>query len=145
MTIDVNDVILDADFADLFVVLRRLDHVTSKGRSDPSTRRYPNTPGVICAASKNDLDRLDDNQRMGRNLSVVTTFPLRGPAPGYQPDEIVWQGDTYVVKALDPYPQYGRGFVQAIVGSIDSVDHAVPALGALNFREPSNAALVGAI
>ncbi len=67
---------------------------------------------------------------MGRNLVIVTKFRLRGPAKDgstqYQPDLITWEGDSYVVKTIDPYPQYGAGFIQAIVGSMDSVDQTVP-------------------
>ena len=60
---------------------------------------------------------------MGRNLSIVTAFALQGPSPNFLPDRVVWNGDTYVVKWIDPYKRYGAGgFVQAIIGSIDSQD-----------------------
>lgn len=126
MTIDVSDVLLDVDLADSFTVNRRkqtLDH----GRPIIAIETtFNNVYGIVTAAHPNDLDRLDDSQRMGRNLSVVTQFRLQGPAMGYQPDTVIWKGDTYVVKSVDPYPQFGKGFVQAIVGSMDTLDQPTP-------------------
>lgn len=142
--IDVGDVLLDVDIAQTFTVLRRASTRTDKGREQVAVRRINNVVGVVCAASPNDLERLPEEQRMGRNLSIVTKFSLRGPAPGFQPDEVVWRGDTFLVKTVDPYPGFGP-FVQAIAGSIDSQDRPMPGVGQMDFREPSNAFLAGAL
>ncbi len=123
--LDVSEALTDPMLSDLFNVIRRPETIV-KGRSTVNPVTIPNVSGVVAAAHGNDLDRLDDNQRMGRNLTIVTRFRLRGPTPGYQPDLIVWKGDQYLVKLVDPYPQYGAGFVQAIVGSVDSIDQPVP-------------------
>lgn len=142
--ISVREVLLDPDITDLILVSRRRETVSmSTGRSEIVVEKeFPNTQAVVCAASPNDLERLDDSQRMGRNLSIVTTFPLRGPSPGYQPDLISWHGDLFIVKLVDPYPQYGE-FVQAIAGSIDSIDMAPPGLGKTDFADQSQSNLVG--
>ncbi len=80
------------------------------------------------------------------NLCVVTKFRLRGPTPGYQPDIIVWYGNEFIVKQLDPYPQYGQGFMQAIVGSVKHIDAAflppVPDVGRLDFSDVGQSALI---
>lgn len=124
--LDVSDVLLDPAIADVFDVTRRVQALTAKGRTTTSPSVFKNVRGVVTAAHGNDLERLDDSQRMGRNMSVVTKFALRGPAQvtgtKFQPDLVIWAGDTYVVKAVDPYERYGRGFVQAIIGSIDIID-----------------------
>jgi hypothetical protein len=119
---DFSEVVLDPMLAHTFNVNRRVQVVNNFGQVSYNTQTTYNVPGVVTAAGPNDLERLDDNQRMGRNLVIVTAFRLRGPAPGYQPDTIVWGGDTFVVKTVDPYPQFGSGFVQVIAGSIDSQD-----------------------
>lgn len=126
--IDVSDILVDPDLATLFDVIRRKSVVRLNGRSEISYDAKPNVAGVVCAASNNQLVRLDDNQRMGRHLSIVTRFRLQGPAKGYMPDLVKWNGDVFVVMYLDPYPQYGVGFVQAIVGSQDSIDEQLPFL-----------------
>lgn len=144
--IDVSDALMLADLVTGFQVIRQqgdVDPATGRTRTEPRT--INGLSGTICAASGNDLDRLDDSQRMGRNISIVTLFPLRGPAVGYQPDLVVWNGDRYLVKLVDPYPHAG-GFVQAIAGSVDAMDQPMPAVGTADGREPTDAAvIVGAV
>lgn len=129
--LDVSDVLLDPMLASTFDVNRRVEVISNKGRVEITETLFSDVVGVVCTASKNDLDRLDDNQRMGRHLSIVTRFRLRGPSPGYQPDTVVWNGDTFVVQYVDVYTDYGFGFIQAIVGSMDSIDQP-PTEGAVN-------------
>lgn len=128
MAMDLSDA-FGEEMMDVFDVVRRPEVIDAHGRSTvPSPETFDDVSGVVNAASKNDLERLEESDRMGRNISVVTPFALRGPAKNgsatYKPDLVVWQGGTYVVKALDPYPQFGPGFVQAICGSISVVDAA---------------------
>lgn len=124
--LDVSDVLLDPVLASRFTVNRRTETMAGNGRPVVTLKSIQNVVGIITSASPDDLERLDDHQRMGRNLVVVTKFRLIGPAPGKQPDTIEWQGNTFIVKEIDPYSQYGQGFIQAIVGSIDSIDQAAP-------------------
>lgn len=120
--LDVSEVLSDPMICSTFDVIRRSEVIGQNGRVNVDAVTHGDILGVITAAGSNDLERLDDNQRTGRNISVVTSFRLRATAPGYQPDLIGWQGDFYVVKMLDPYTQYGAGFVQAIAGSLDFQD-----------------------
>lgn len=120
--LDVSDVLLDPTFTNTFTVNRRVEVIDSNGRPSVTTTVYPNVIGVICAASNNDLMRLPEDDQMGRNMSVVTKFHVQGPSPGVKADTIVWHGDTYIVKYVDVYTQYGAGFVEIIMGSMDSVD-----------------------
>lgn len=143
-TLDVSEVLTDPMLAEKVTVIRRVQAISDKGRTVVTPTEHKNVVAVVTAAHPNDLERLDDNQRTGRHLSVITKFALRATSPGYQPDIVVWRGDSYLVKALDPYPQYGAGFVQAIVGSLDSQDRPVPGLGAEQFNDPGNAPLAGA-
>jgi len=124
--LDVSEALTDPMLNDRFDVLRRGETVTDKGRSSTTPMTFPGVVGVVAAAHGNDLDRLDDQQRMARNLTIVTKFRLRGPSPNFQPDQVLWKGDTFTVIAVDPYPQYGRGFVQAIVSSVDAIDQPTP-------------------
>lgn len=128
--LDVSDILLDPDIAGTFDVCRRVQVIGINGRAKARDSWFRNVLGVVCIASPGDLERLDDNQRMGRNISIVTRFRLNGPAVNgrvdYQPDYILWMGDHFIVKHLDPYPQYGNGFIQAIAGSVDSIDQVVP-------------------
>lgn len=130
MAMDMSDALTDPDMLDKFNVIRRPETVSvSSGLGSTIPTTFKNIRGVVSAAHGNDLERLDDADRMGRNISVVTQFALRGPSKDaagqdYKPDLIVWRGGTYVVKTLDPYPQFGPGFVQAIAGATEVVDVA---------------------
>lgn len=121
--LDVTEIIGDPDFAESFTVLRRSESVNQYGQSVVTSQNL-NAVGVVCQAGPNDLERLDDNQRMGRHISVVTMFRLRGPASGYQPDVILWNGNNFVVQQIDDYANFGQGFIEAIAGSMDSMDVA---------------------
>lgn len=128
--LDMTDALTEPAFTSSFDVVRRAEVVNAFGESTvPEPLRICGVVGVICMASNEQLVRLDDQQRMGRNISVVTQFRLRGPAIGkggqnFQPDLIKWQGDHYVVSYLDPYTNFGSGFVEAVASSIDFIDKA---------------------
>lgn len=123
--LDVSDVLLDPTLAMGFSVIRRVETIGNNGRASLSETRFDDIIGVVTSSSRNDLQRLPEDQRAGRHLTVITKFRLQAPTPGKQPDVVVWGGNRFVVKELDPYPQYGAGFIQAIVGSMDSIDEPV--------------------
>lgn len=126
--LDVSSVLLDPDFATRFTVRRRTQVISAKGRTTTTDTDTPNVVGVITVASPTDLERLPDDQRMGRNMLVVTKYRLRGPSKDnvdqFQPDLVLWTGDTFIVKDVQPYTEYGAGFMQCIIGSIDLIDKA---------------------
>ena len=121
--LDVSSILLDPDLADTITVLRRIEWVGTNGRSTTSVQKI-GTIGVVTMASPNDLDRAAETQVTTRTISVVTKFKARGEAQGYQPDIILWRGDNYVVKSIEPYPQFGAGFVQLQCDSMDIQDVA---------------------
>jgi hypothetical protein len=123
--LDVSDLLVDPELASTFDVIRRTSVINSHGRNVTTDKYYRDILGVVCSASKNDLERLPDYQITGRHLSIVTQFRLQCTTPGRQADTIEWEGDKYVVSYLDPYPQYGVGFVQAICSSLDEQDQPV--------------------
>lgn len=123
--LDFSDVLFDADLCDTITVKRRAETIGTNGRPVFTPQIIPNIVAVVTSAGKNDLERLPEDQRMGRNLCIVTNFKLRGPSPNYQPDTITWNGDDFIVKFLDPYPQFGSGFIQVIAGSVDVIDQPI--------------------
>lgn len=126
---DVSDAILDPALSTTFDVQTRPEVMVSGRSTVPNPINSIGVDGVICASSGNDLQRLPEEDRSGRNITIVTQFRLRETAPGYKPDLITWPsktGDLYVVKSVDPYPQYGPGFVQAIAGAISAQDQVTP-------------------
>lgn len=124
--LDVSEVIDDPDFADTFEVIRRVETVNSFGESTVVEDSTEGVSGVVCMASPEDLERLAEEDRQHKVISVVTRYRLRGVSKEsgstYKPDIILWAGSHYEVKWIDDYTHYGTGFVEVLAGSIDYVD-----------------------
>jgi hypothetical protein len=124
--LDVNDLLVDPDLADRFTVIRRREIVDpATGRAAVVEQLFRNVTGVVTAQSPNDLERREDYQNMTRSISVVTAFQVYGAVQGYQPDLILWKGTRHLVKHVDPYPQFGRGFYQVECSSMANMDEPV--------------------
>lgn len=145
-TLDLSEALLDPLTGDSVTVVRRRQLVSDSGRAEMVEQQIPGVFGVINAAGPDTLDRLKDMESMGRVLTFVTRFKLWGPAEvqntQYQPDVVQYRDTEYTVVEIDPYPQYGSGFVQAVMGSrrtIDPPTSDIPnAVGTLNFSTTIN-------
>jgi len=136
------DGLFDPMSSDLFTVQRRTEKVNTQGRSTLSVKSTPNVVGVVTMASGKDLERLPEMEVFERAISVVTAFKLQGETTGRQPDLVLWRGGTYVVKAIDPYPQFGQGLYEAICTSMDLTDLSYDGIG-FQFNQQQNALYLG--
>lgn len=116
--LDVSEVLLDPDIADVFDVVRRAEAVGDDGRATTKDSTYRNIIGVVTTAEPGAAEIKDDGQMMPRKISVVTLFRLRGPASGVQPDQIIIGGVTFTVTEVLPFTRFGRGFVEVVATSI---------------------------
>lgn len=128
-TLDVNDA-FDPSFYDDIVVIRRAAVINNKGRVT-TTNTSTSTRAVVTAASPSDLARLPEAEYMGKAISIYTPYRLQGPARDEagaetMPDQVLWptDGSVYVVRFLEDYSGYGRGFVHAVAVSVAAVDPA---------------------
>ncbi len=152
-SLDVSEALTDSLIGDSVTLVRRRQPVSDSGRAVPVEQVIPNVFGVVTSAGPNDLERPDDMETMGRVMSFVTRFKVWGPAEiqgtQYQPDVIRWKGVDYVVITVDPYPQYGSGFVQVIMGSLGAIDPPTTDgsnnIGTLDFSTPDNSSMLGVI
>jgi hypothetical protein len=128
-TLDVSDIPMSEEFADSFTVLRRPESVNDFGESVVADTTPDAASGTVTWASPTDRQRLDDQDRGQAVISIVTTYRLRGPskvgAQQYKPDIVLWAGNHYEVLDLQPYTRFGAGFVQALAGSIESIEEAM--------------------
>jgi len=127
--IDISIALTSLMLTDVFQVTRRTETIDGYGETVIGSQLLFPIYGTVQAASGNDLLRLSEEQHQGKNLSIVTKFPLRGVGPGIQPDIIQWpmnrngaKADNFIVVSVDDYSQFGEGFIQAIVHSIDMTD-----------------------
>lgn len=67
---------------------------------------------TITMASQNDLNRFTDATVYIKAINVITTTELNADRVGYQPDIIIFQGDSYIIKGTFTYNV--NGFTRAI-------------------------------
>lgn len=129
---DVNDA-FDPSFLDNILVNRFDETVDNHGRVITTITQLA-TQAVVLAASPNDLQRLPEEEFMTKAITLYTPFRLQGPAdPGtgdrQKPDEVLWHGSSFVIRLIDDYTNYGRGFVHAVATSTLAVDPPPPPYG----------------
>lgn len=130
-TLDVNDA-FGPEFLDDIVVNRIDEAIDVHGRVIRTSTQTA-TQAVVLPTSPDDLQRLPEEEYTLKSIALYSPFRFQSVAdPGtanQQPDEVLWHGSTYVVRVVDDYSHYGRGFVHAIAVSIDAVDPPPPAAG----------------
>ena len=122
---------LDPDFADLVSVVRRAENVGSNGYDAPISTTYANVVATVIPGGKS-LKRDDAAQHAPAEIDVIMpiqqvnvaggSLRLQGVAEGFQPDLVVWKGDSYVVRDVNDYTRLGMGWVEARCESYDSED-----------------------
>lgn len=124
-SLDVTDILLDPDFCEELVVQRRAETINGKGRAQKAVTVIDPAPfGVVLPQNDVPMQRGPDQQNLPRLLQVHTPFRLRGPAPGFQPDIIIWNGDPFVVNKVHDFSRFGQGFIQADCSSMSTIDQA---------------------
>jgi hypothetical protein len=124
-TLDVSEVLDSPEFQDMVTVSRANDTVDENGMASVGTPQiFNNVPAVVTFAGPNDIEIVPEATSMAKYIVIVTRFRLRGPASSGQPDKVTYQGSQFKVINLDPYCNYGSGFVEAIAQSIEYVDPA---------------------
>lgn len=104
--------------ADTFTVQRRAATIDQNGRANISApQTFAGIMGGVSPTTPSDIARLPEDQRMAKTIRVITQFALQGALfGGGIPDQVAWNGDTYVVLNVQDYSQYGAGFFDAICG-----------------------------
>jgi hypothetical protein len=108
---------------DRFDVARRQEVVDQGGRVTIVEETFRAQLGAVYPTGPNDLVRDPDRGYATKTITVVTKFPLRMTATGYQPDQVVWpcgSSDRYVVSRISDFSRYGTGFVEATCSAIDA-------------------------
>jgi hypothetical protein len=133
---DVNDA-FDPAFWDNIIVVRRIVTIDNHGRNSV-TETPISTRAVVTAAGPNDLQRVPEEEFFNKAIDVTSPFRFQGTSSDElgniitHPDHILWHGSVYVVRALDDYAGYGRGFTHVVAVSINAIDPPPPAQGGDN-------------
>lgn len=119
--LDFSDVILSPTFATFIKVFRLKETVSDKGRETNTLQPFDQVPAIVISEG-GDLISNPDERHAPDTIHVHTMFRLRGPSPGYQPDQIEWGGSRYVVIKSNDFSMYGAGFISADCASIEALD-----------------------
>jgi hypothetical protein len=119
--IDVNDVLVDPLLSTTFDVIRRQETVDAMGRAVITETLYEGQQGII-TWERGTIQRMPDGTLAQQVLNVVTPFSLRDASVGWQADQIIWGGETYLVTMLKPNRHFGRGFTRAVAMTTRATD-----------------------
>lgn len=123
--LDVSDVLFDPMLSTTFDVVREAESVDSKGRTVQTPTTFSAVVGVITQEDPADLIKLPESEMVPRRIFGATTFAVRGATTGFQPDKIVYAGDTYTVTRVMPYSRYGPGIFEFIATSMNATDNPI--------------------
>lgn len=113
--LDVSDILLDPDFADLaLTVSRNAQSVGENGRVTISTTQQ-RFAGVVTADAGAVFERFPDAARITGSIMIHSTFKLRVAGQGYDADIVTdAYGAKYTVVGVKDYSRYGAGFIVAM-------------------------------
>jgi galactose-6-phosphate isomerase len=132
--VNVSMALMSPMLSDTFAVIRRQQAVGTNGRASFVATVIPNLGGVVYPSNKNDLERFPNLQVTAKTITVITRFALRSESetqPGYgetgspidyAPDIVQWNGDSFLVSAVEDWSNFGPGFTFAICQSMDLKD-----------------------
>ncbi len=118
--IDVSELITDPDFAKTFTVRRRVQSVNDYGEVSHTETDF-DVVGCIQAGSVSPLTRDPDYEMTHDDITVYSPVALIGLKQSNAPDHILYRGNTYVVKKIYDWFDYGNGWCAAIAEMINVV------------------------
>lgn len=133
--LDVSDITVDPDFADVFTVIQRPVTVDEHGRAQMQRVENPGIVGTVTLQDPADLMRGDDSDAANRMIFVAAPFRFRSiskeGAQQYKGDIIVWPpvgeaGSTeYTVIKVYPYSRFGAGMFECVAQSMNATDEVL--------------------
>ncbi len=110
--IDVSDLLTDPDFAQWLERERMVERVGTNGVATevPVKGRFV---GVVVADGGRQISRTADAETVSGSITVITRERLSDGKQGESADIIRWLGQRYTVVDVNPYLNFGRGFVEA--------------------------------
>ena len=111
--IDVSELLLDPDFIDPIVILRRHTIVNEFGENVLTEGRLP-TVGSVQPASAKTISRLPEGLQMADVRSFFVKLEIIQDGTCQYPDIILFQGSRYQIKTAAPWLNFGGGWNEGI-------------------------------
>lgn len=123
-TVDPSELLSDPDLIDTFIVTRKQQTLDEHGRTWTSGGVSKRIFGVVVPASGRTLNIMPDLTSVQGVIEVWTKFRLEVASDTTQPDMITWQGRDYIVNVVQPYTNFGTGFVHAVATQQQLLAHS---------------------
>lgn len=114
-TLDVADILDDPEFQSTAQLVRIDQAVGSNGRLVSTPQAAVNITGCIQPAGNQEYQLFPELGRVTGTLSFYTKAALRGKGATHAPDQILWQGQTYIVMGANDWGNYGQGYIMAML------------------------------
>lgn len=112
--LDVSDVLLDPDFMTLDLVCIRAEITALENGTASELQQNINFAGVVTTNNGLNMDRRPDGTLIKGAINIHTQFRLTSGDINTSADEVIWQGQTYIVSQVLSNAHFGQGFVKAI-------------------------------
>ena len=109
--LDVSELLLDPDFVDNIVQIKRTTQVTGKGQNITTETRV-NTIGCVTPASGKTILRMPEDFRVADVYEFFLRGTITASAPGKYSDVLVFKGFRYNVQLVFDYSNWGAGYCQ---------------------------------
>jgi hypothetical protein len=123
--VDVTDIVNDPDLTDSFKVVRSVEVVDDNGRAQMQPQTYP-VFGVVQPASGRTLELMPEATRTSENIEIWTTFGIQEASDQTAADEIIWKNRHYVVTHVDPFDNWGAGYVHVVCTRKELLPESTP-------------------
>ena len=110
--LDVSEVLSDPDFSQVITIQRNAQTVNAQGRAVDNVSTFT-IQGVITIGPLDPLVLNTDAAFTRKSIAVHTRTQLYDVTSGFEPDNVLFEGNVYLVKRVYPWNQYGAGFYAA--------------------------------
>lgn len=113
----IDELLTDPDFTSYLYMVETRSQVGQDGMAQ-NFKYKSRFIGIVDPAGATELQRAPEGMNTTGALIVITnnTNLTAGDAQaGTQPSQVQWHGQLYLVRQIDDYSEYGKGFVKAML------------------------------
>lgn len=112
--VDVSDLVIDPDFTNSFVLIKRASAINAYGEMN-LIETPSNVFGVIQNINNETLKRFPEAAEFSDGIQVWYKGKLEAEAPNGYCDVVVWQGARFLVKIVtEQFMNWGAGWTSAL-------------------------------
>lgn len=107
--IDTSDLLLDPDFVDDLIQIKRTPKVNAQGQNILNEKKI-NTVGCVQPASGRTILRLPEDFRVANVSEFYLQGTITATSPGKYSDVLIFKGQRYNVQTVFDWGNWGEGY-----------------------------------